>query len=66
MMDIQEIFKTQIAGGATEMFFYLIEHPEPYTLRVARHRGTLDSFPTNLQFIRMITDSNPLFKEVDN
>ena len=64
-MNIQDIFKNQIEGGATEMFFYGVETTEPYTLRIVRHRGTLDSFPTNLEFVRMMTESNPLFKEVE-
>lgn len=58
-------FKNQIEEGATEMFFYGLEHPEPYTLRIMRHRGTLDSFPTNLEYVRHLTDGVPLFKEVE-
>lgn len=63
-MNIQEIFKNQIDGGATEMFFYGLERPEPYTISIMRHKGTLESFPTNLEFVRYLTPSNPLFKEV--
>lgn len=63
-MNLSEIFKAQIDNGATEMFFYGLERKEPFTVSIMRHKGTLDSFPTNLEFIRMMTESNPLFKEV--
>ena len=63
-MNIQEIFKDQIDGGATEMFFYGLERPEPHTISIMRHKGSLDTFPTNLEFVRYLTPSNPLFKEV--
>lgn len=65
MTNLTEIFQAQIDGGATEMFFYCLERPEPYTLSIIRHRGTLDSFPDNLEFVKFITPSNPLFKEVN-
>ena len=63
-MNIQEIFKNQIDGGATEMWFYGLERPEPHTISIMRHKGSLDTFPTNLEFVRYLTPSNPLFKEV--
>ena len=63
-MNIQEIFKNQIDGGATEMFFYGLERPEPHTISIMRHKGYLDTFPSNLEFVRYLTPSNPLFKEV--
>lgn len=63
-MNIQEIFKNQIDGGATEMFFYGLERPEPHTISIMRHKGSLDTFPSNLEFVRYLTPSNPLFKEV--
>ena len=63
-MNIQEIFKSQIESGATEMWFYGLERPEPHTISIMRHKGTLESFPTNLEFVRYLTPSNPLFKEV--
>jgi len=63
-MNIQEIFKNQIDSGATEMFFYGLERPEPHTVSIMRHKGSLDTFPTNLEFVRYLTPSNPLFKEV--
>ena len=64
-MNLTEIFKAQVDSGATEMFFYGLERPEPHTVSIMRHKGTLDSFPTNLEFVRFMTPSNPLFKEVD-
>ena len=33
-MNTQEIFKNQIEGGASEMFFYGLEKTEPYTLSI--------------------------------
>ena len=63
-MNIQEIFKNQIDGGATEMWFYGLERPEPHTISIMRHKGSLDTFPSNLEFVRFLTPSNPLFKEV--
>ena len=63
-MNVAEIFKPQIDKGATEIFFYGLERPEPHTVSIMRHKGTLDSFPTNLEFVRMLAESTPLFKEV--
>lgn len=63
-MNVTEIFKAQIDNGATEMFFYGLERLEPHTVSIMRHKGTLDSFPTNLEFVRMLAESTPLFKEI--
>ena len=63
-MNTKELFQAQINGGATEMFFYGLERPEPHTVSIMRHRGTLDSFPANLEFVRMLAESTPLFREV--
>ena len=46
------------------MWFYGLERPEPHTISIMRHKGTLDSFPTNLEFVRMLSESTPLFKEL--
>lgn len=71
-MNLNEIFKAQIDKGATEMFFYGLERPAEkvevgtaITVSIMRHKGSLDNFPTNLEFIRMMgeTTSTPLFKE---
>lgn len=61
---MNEHFTKQIEQGATEMFFYGLETQEPYTLRIMRHRGTLDTFPTDLEYVKHLTDGVPLFKEV--
>ena len=63
-MNPVEIFKSQSEKGATEMFFYGLERAEPFTISIMSHKGTLDSFPTNLEFVRMLAESTPLFKEV--
>lgn len=64
-MTVYEIFKAQVERGATEMFFYGLERAEPFTVSIMSHKGTLDSFPTNLEFVRMLAESTPLFKEVN-
>jgi hypothetical protein len=58
-----EHFKKQVEAGATEMFFYAMEKQNPHQLRIMRHKGTLDSFPTNLEYVRHLTYGMPLFKE---
>ena len=63
-MNTNELFRAQLDKGATEMFFYGLERPEPHTVSIMRHRGTLDSFPANLEFVRMLAESTPLFREV--
>ena len=63
-MNTNELFQAQIDRGATEVFFYGLERPEPFTVSIMRHKGTLDSFPTNLEFVRMLAESTPLFREV--
>ena len=60
---MKEYFKNQIEQGA-EMFFYGLERMEPFTVSIMRHKGSLDSFPTNLEYIRHLTEDWPLFKEV--
>jgi len=57
---MNEYFKEQIAGGATDQFFYGTEHNGE--VRIERHRGTLDTFPTNLQFSRMM-GTTPFFTQ---
>ena len=51
--------------GDQEMYFYGLETQEPHTLRIMRHRGSLDSFPTNLVYVRHLTDGIPAFKEAE-
>ena len=68
-MNPTEIFKPQIEKGATEQFLYAVElgfeklHQQ-HVASMRWHKGTLDSFPTNLEFVRMLAESTPLFKEV--
>lgn len=61
---ITEHFKKQIEQGATEMFFYGLERQEPFTVSIMNHKGTLDSFPANLEYVRHLSEGIPLFKEV--
>lgn len=63
-MNITELFEQQIAGGATDNFFYGLESPEPYTINIMRYKDTLDTFPANLEFVRMLNDRFPLFRSV--
>lgn len=63
---MNENFKKQIEGGATEMFFYgietLAEKVEDSRIDIKSHKGTLETFPTNLEFVRMMSESTPLFR----
>ncbi len=61
---MSEHFKNQIEQGAKEMFFYGLERAEPFTISIMSHKGTLDSVPTNLEYVRHLTDGMPLFKEI--
>jgi len=63
-MNIESYFDKQKEAGATEMFFYCVEDGSPLTLRMFNHKGALDSFPTNLEFVRMAAQSTPIFKKV--
>jgi hypothetical protein len=66
-MEIKELLKKQIEAG-TEIFYYGVETgsgaPESITISIRSHKNTLEHFPTNLEFVRMMTESMPLFKEV--
>lgn len=59
---MKEHFSKQIEEGAKEMFFYGLERPEPFTVSIMRHKGTLDTFPA-LEYVRHLSDGIPLFKE---
>ncbi len=65
-MTIEEIFQKQTEAGATEKFFYgvetLADKIEDARIDIKCHRGTLDTFPNNLEFVRFMTPSNPLFR----
>lgn len=69
-MNTHFYFKKQLDSGAREMFFYGIEYPaetvEEIKIVIKSHKRSLDTFPTNLEFLRMLSESSPLFKEVNN
>lgn len=56
---MKEYFEAQLAGGATDQFFYGTENLGE--VRIERHRGTLDTLPTGLVFTRMV-GSTPFFR----
>lgn len=58
-MNITELFKQQIEGGATDQFFYGTEHMGE--VRIERLRGSLDSFPQGLEYFKMV-GSTPFFR----
>jgi hypothetical protein len=66
---ISEHFTKQIEQGATEMFFYGLESGygpiENMKINITNHKGALDTFPTNLEFVRMLSENMPLFKEIE-
>lgn len=59
-MNLENWFGQQIEGGAKEMFFYGIESDDEGNMRIKSHRGTLDTFPTDLKFSRMVAGT-PFF-----
>ncbi len=59
---MNEYFQQQIASGATDQFFYGTEIDG--TVRIERHRGSLDTFPQELAFIRMM-GSTPFFNPAE-
>lgn len=64
---MMEHFKNQIEQGATEMFFYGLQHPADAVgdirIEIKSHKGTLDTFPM-LEYVRHLSDGVPLFKYV--
>ncbi len=57
---ILNYFREQIEGGATDCFFYGTDIDG--TVRIERHRGTIDSLRlTGLEFDRMM-GSTPFFR----
>lgn len=60
-MNITELFKQQIQGGAADQFFYGTEHNGE--VRIERHRGSLDSFPAGLEYFKMVGNT-PFFKPI--
>lgn len=58
---MNEYFKEQIAGGATDNFFYGIAIDG--TVRIERHRGSLQTLSLDeLVFDRMV-GSTPMFRQ---
>lgn len=59
---MKQYFEQQIAGGATDNFFYGTEHDGE--VRIERHRGPLQTLALDdeLVFDRMM-DSIPFFKQ---
>ena len=66
-MTTTEIFKEQIDKGATVMFFYgietSVEKVEDIHIDIKSHKGSLDTFPDNLEFVSMLTQGIPLFRK---
>lgn len=59
---MNDYFKEQIESGATDNWFYGTEIAGE--VRIERHRGSLDTFSTDLKFIRM-AGSVPFFTKVE-
>ena len=61
-MNIETHFKNQVDSGATEMFFYGLENEDQSKVEIKSHKGTLESFPNTLEYIRHLSEGIPLFK----
>ena len=59
-MNIPELFEQQIRGGATDDFFYGTEING--TVRIERHRGTIDSLSLDSFVFDRMMGSTPFFK----
>jgi hypothetical protein len=59
-MNITELFEQQIQGGATDNFFYGIEIDG--TVRIERHRGTIDSLSLDSFVFDRMMGSTPFFR----
>ena len=62
---IEQHFKNQVDSGTT-MFFYGLERlstDNKIEVSIRSHKGTLDTFPTTLEYVRHLSESMPLFKE---
>jgi hypothetical protein len=59
---MNEYFKEQLDNGATDNFFYGTEHNGE--VKIKRHRGSLDTFPTTLKFLKMMGPT-PFFKPTE-
>ena len=59
-MNIIELFKQQLEGGATDQFFYGTEIDG--TVRIERHRGTIDSLSLDSFVFDRMMGSTPFFR----
>ena len=59
-MNIPELFEQQIRGGATDDFFYGTEIDG--TVRIERHRGTIDSLRLDSFVFDRMMGSTPFFR----
>ena len=59
-MNITELFEQQIRGGATDNFFYGTEIDG--TVRIERHRGTIDSLSLDSFVFDRMMGSTPFFR----
>lgn len=65
---IESYFVKQIEmNPETKMYFYAIErlgeNPEFPDLELYSHRGSLDDFPNDLEYLRMSTEMLPVFRK---
>jgi hypothetical protein len=59
-MNITELFEQQIRGGATDNFFYGTEIDG--TVRIERHRGTINSLSLDSFVFDRMMGSTPFFR----
>lgn len=62
-MDLETHFKKQLDEGVTDKFLYGLEKHEENAITLQYHKGTLDTFPKNLEFVRLAVTGVPMFKE---
>ena len=64
MNNIKEFFKDQIAGGATDKFFYGIHGKIEGTLSIQCHRGPLQTLSLDGLIFDKMVNSTPFFKTI--
>ena len=64
-MRLHAHFKKQLDEDVTDMFLYGLEKPEENVITLQYHKGTLDTFPKNLDFVRLAVTGVPMFKEAE-
>jgi len=67
LVSLENLFKLIIflAMNETPCGLLLGGVHENIKINLTTHKGALDTFPTNLEFIRMMSENVPLFKEVE-